>query len=81
MVWEVAPFIGKLTVWTEDRGSVRFRCDPGHLADDAGSLPGRNGVAILSKVAPLDVRAGIVGVRSTTRAATSRSTWTSTGGG
>ena len=30
-----------------------------HLAYEQGSLPGRNGVAILSKVEPLDVRPGI----------------------
>ena len=30
-----------------------------HLAYDAGMLPGRNGVAVLSKVPPLDVRPGI----------------------
>ncbi|MGV8848414.1 MAG: exodeoxyribonuclease III [Propionibacteriaceae bacterium] len=30
-----------------------------HLAYDPGLLPGRNGVAILSKVPPLDVRSGI----------------------
>ena len=30
-----------------------------HLAYDAGMLPGRNGVAILSKAPPLDVRPGI----------------------